>query len=298
MKNYSKHTLLNIALLISALFPAVTLAQDTTQTASAGVKKETVRATFENSVVLNNQTVEITPKKSLDFMIQHRFGLIESNDDLFGFYAPANIRMGLTYGITKCLAVGVGVTKNKMIYDLNLSASILKQTKQKGIPVSIAYFGNIGRSALKEENFYNQENEYKASNRLTYFNEIMIARKFNSHLSLQVAFTYSHMNLVDSIYQQHDFYGVSFVGKYKFSPQSSVLIDFDYLVNVSGIDESVRPKPNVTLGYEVSTGSHQFQVFAGTGANILGQEYRVYNTNDIADLEVLFGFNITRLWGF
>ena len=169
-------------------------------------------------------------------MIQHRFGLIESNDDLFGFYAPANIRMGLTYGITKCIAVGVGVTKNKMIYDFNASASILKQTKEKGIPVSIAYHGNIGRSALKEENFYNQDNEYKASNRLTYFNEIMIARKFNSHLSLQVAFTYSHMNLVDSIYQQHDFYGVSFVGKYKFSPQSSVLVDFDYLVNVSDID--------------------------------------------------------------
>ena len=295
MKTTYKISQLFIAVFFICISPSLTYAQDATASAPS---KEYVRATFENSVVLNNQTVEVTRKKSLDFMIQHRFSQIESADDLFGLYGPSNIRFGLTYGVTKFLALGVGVTKNQMLYDFNAAASILKQTKGKGSPVSVTYYGNICRGALKDDNYLNQNGEYKASDRLSFFNEVMIARKFNSKLSMQLGATYSHMNLVDSLYQQHDFYGVSFVGRYKFSPQSSVMIDFDYLLNVSDIDESVRPQPNMTIGYEASTGSHQFQFFVGTGTGIVGQHYRVYNTNQWNDWEVVFGFNITRIWGF
>jgi hypothetical protein len=151
---------------------------------------------------------------------------------------------------------------------------------------------------MEDDNFLNQEGVYKSSNRLSYFHEIMVARKINSHISLQVAGTYTHFNIIDSLYGQHDFYGVSFVGKYKFSPQSSVVVDFDYMLNQSKLDESVKPKPNLGIGYELSTGSHQFQIFICNADAIINQETRVYNQNDFFKGDVMIGFNIMRQWGF
>jgi hypothetical protein len=260
--------------------------------------KEYVRATFENGVAINNQTIENPGKKSLDFIIQHRFGVIKNEKDLFGFFAPSNIRLGLTYGITSRLAVGIGATKNKTLYDFQGKYIILKQTKEKGIPVSISYYGDVAKSAQDNDNFLNQEGNFKLANQVSYFHELMIARKINNKVSLQIAGTYSYFNIIDSAYGQHEFYGVSFVGKYKFSPQSSVIVDFDYLLNVSQIDEAIRPKPNLGIGYELSTGSHQFQVFVCTGDAIINQESRVFNHNDFTKKEVMFGFNITRQWSF
>jgi len=279
-------------------FPASIYAQENTEAVKQTTTKEYVKRTFENPVLINNQTVENNSFKSLEFMIQHRFGLIKDAKDLFGIYAPANIRLGLNYGITKCISLGVGVTKNKMLYDFQGKINILKQTKGKGIPVSVTYFGDVAKSSMEDDNFLNQENEFKKVNKFSYFNELIVGRKINSKISLQVAGTYSHFNIIDSLYGQHDFYGVSFAGRYKFSPQSSVLLEYDYLLNVSGIDNTVKPKPNFGIGYEVSTGSHQFQIFVCSAQGIINQEYRVYNQNDFFKGDLLFGFNITREWGF
>src|ERR1043166_1477534 len=76
-----------------------------------------VKNTFENGVQINNQTVETTSRNGLEMMIQHRFGEIKNNTDLYGIFAPANIRFGLSYGVIKNLSVGVGVTKARMQYD-------------------------------------------------------------------------------------------------------------------------------------------------------------------------------------
>ena len=186
----------------------------------------------------------------------------------------------------------------RAIYDFNAKYTIIKQAKSGGSPVTVSYFGNFAKATTADENWLDAEGEHKNIYKFSYFNELMVARKFSNKLSFQLAGTYSHYNIIDSVYGQHDFYGVSFVGKYKFSPQSSIHVDFDYLLNVSDINEDVRPKPNLGIGYEVSTGSHQFQVFVCTGGDIISQDYRVYNTNDFTKGDFLIGFNITRQWGF
>jgi len=287
----------NYLIILLIAMPFCLKAQETT-TETTTPAREYVRATFENGVVINNQTVENPGKKSLDFMIQHRFGVIKDEKDLFGLFAPSNIRLGLTYGITDKLSAGLGATKNKTLYDLQWKYIILKQTKQKGIPVSICYYGDVAKSAMPDDYFLNSESGFKSSYKLSYFHELLIARKINNKISLQIAGTYSHFNIIDSGYGQHDFYGASFVGKYKFSPQSSVLVEFDYPMNVSGIDESLKPKPNLGIGFEVSTGSHQFQVFICTADAIINQETRVFTKNDFTNKDILLGFNITREWGF
>lgn len=287
-----------IVMFIFAVLPLFASSQDSAEVQPAAPTTEFVRATFENPVLINNQTTELNGHKSLDFIIQHRFGLVKNSDDLFGLYAPSNIRFGISYGLLKNVTLGAGVTKNKMMYDFNGKVALLKQTKGKGSPVSISYFGNFTMSDQDADNFLNQDGEYKKVNKMNYFNEIMVARKINSKLSLQIAGTYSYFNIIDSAYSEHAFYGVSFAGRYKFSPQSSVMVDYDFLLNTSDIEEAVKPEPNLSIGYEVSTGSHQFQVFVTTAQGIVSQEYRLYNTNDFFSGDVVLGFNITRQWGF
>ena len=293
------HLFKMFALVLAPILPYALFAQEESSE-NGTAKREAVRSTFENGVSINNQTVETPHKNSMEMMIQHRFGAINNSDDLWGIYAPANIRLGLTYGILNNLAIGVGTTKGKHLYDFEWKYSPIKQTKGGGMPVTITYYGDVARSAGDNSNFLNQEQVYKSSNKLSYFHEVMVARKFNNHFSLQVGVTYVHYNIVDSIMQQHDFIGVSCVARYKFSPQSSVIFEFDNPMNVSSINKAMRPLPNIGIGYEVSTGNHQFQVFICNANGIVNQETRVYNLNDYGQYMKgwIIGFNITRAWGF
>lgn len=254
--------------------------------------RPTEKLTFACPVLINNQTVKNLNKKTLDFTIQHRFGIINDGHDVYGFFAPANIRLGLDYGLTKGLMVGLGLSKYKEIFDANWKVAILRQTKEKGMPVSVTYFGSVGRSNLPNSSFYNENKLYDVADRFFYFNELMLARKFSEKLSLQLAAKYAHFNYVTPG-TEHNVFGASFAGRYKFTKQSSVIVEFDYPIT----KHEVNPQePNLSIGYEVSTGGHQFQVFVTTADGILDAQILGYNHNDFTKRQVLIGFNITRLW--
>ncbi len=282
-------------LLIMLFTSGVIMAQDSTKVVTTESKpKAPVKSTFETGTLINNQTVTVLNKKKLEMMIQHRFGIVETSSDLFGLFAPSNIRFGFDYGITNRLNVGIGVTKNKRLYDLNWKYLLLKQTKNGGSPVSVAYYGNASRSAVDTANFKNQENEYVGANRFSYFHELMIAKKLNKKISLQLAGTYSHLNIVDTL-MRNDVIGISFAGRFKFSAQSSLMVEFDYLLTPH---TDYVQKPNLGIGYEVSTGTHQFQVFVCTADAINNAQIMMYNQNDFTKAQFLIGFNITRNWAF
>jgi hypothetical protein len=67
-------------------------AQDSTGTV---VKKQVVKNTFESNLIIESQTVMVPVKGTLEFDIQHRFGIVNNGySDFYGLFAPANIRMG------------------------------------------------------------------------------------------------------------------------------------------------------------------------------------------------------------
>ncbi len=288
-----------MALSIAFAAPIALFAQDD---AAALLAPEVVKATFENNLLINNQTVQTHDKGFMEIAIQHRFGLIDKPSDIYGIYAPSNIRLYVGYGLTKNLSVGGGATKNKQLYDFSWKYAILRQ-KTSGMPISLTYFGNMAIKGGKSTTLMNQESTFKKANRLSYYNEIMVARKFNSHLSIQAGFNYVHYNMVDSasLYKHHDMYGFSAVARYKFSPQGSFMVEYDHPLNVSDINAKYRPLPNLGLGVEFSTGYHQFQIFVCNTNGILSQEAKYTNLNDFKNLGTpgyLIGFNITRQFGF
>lgn len=249
-----------------------------------------VRPQFESGYLIDNQTVLIKQPATLEFIIQHRFGTLNSETfDLGGLYAPSNIRMGLNYVIKKDLLVGIGSTKNSKLQDANVKWKFLQQTRSNSIPVTAALFGEAAYDA--REDIFDETTQ-----RLSYFSQLIIARSFGRKISVQLSPSYSHFNIVDSLVE-HSNLGVSFNGRYKFSSQSSVIFSADQ--NLTSQDEDViEPKPNASLGIEISTSSHAFQIFLTTYNSIISQHNVLYNTNDFTDGDFLIGFNITRLWNY
>ena len=162
-------------------------AQDSTVVDAAPVKKKAdkpVRAPWGAGMLIETQTDLVWAPKTLEFVIQHRFGNLNSGSfDLGGLYAPSNIRIAFNYGLFKNFNVGIGTTKDNMYQDVNVKYKILTQTKSNSMPIGMAYYGNVAMNATPEANF---GNNYSFSNRLSYFNQLIISRKFTKDLTMQV----------------------------------------------------------------------------------------------------------------
>ena len=121
MKNYNK----NLSLFLTTLCLLFTVAgglyaQDTTETTPTKKKVKPVKNTFGSVWLMDNQTVMVPVKGTLEFDIQHRFGTVNNGaKDLYGIFAPSNIRLGLGYAPIQNLFVGAGITKEKMQADLS-----------------------------------------------------------------------------------------------------------------------------------------------------------------------------------
>ncbi|MEI9935368.1 MAG: DUF5777 family beta-barrel protein [Ferruginibacter sp.] len=159
-------------------------------------------ATFKGTHIINFESVEVPGKHVLEFMIQHRFGDINSGiNNFFGFDEGATIRFGLGYSYNGRLEVGVGRTSYEKLLDGYLKYKWIRQTTDNSIPVSVTLFGGAYCTTQQDLNAaVNGYNKYHYfGDRMSYSSEIIIARKFSERLSLQLSPTYIHYNLVDSI---------------------------------------------------------------------------------------------------
>jgi hypothetical protein len=298
-----------IFLLIPLLWAGAAIAQDSIGTEKPAKKNLPVKNAFESNWIMNNQSMVVPFANTLEFDINHRFGTVEKGDDMLGMYEPANIRLGVTYTPMKNLQIGGGITKESMMNDLNLKWNILQQTRSGSFPVFITYYGNVvvngtrngvnwsikgvdGKDSIVNEKFPND------ASRFSYFNQLIIGRKFCDWLSVQAAVSYAHYNLIDTTNgnphdRKNDNLAISIAGRVKTTATMSVLFAYDMPLNpATGV------KPNLALGVEWSTGSHAFQIFLSPYTSIINQQDMFYNTNDFTKKQVAICFNISRLWNF
>ena len=70
---------------------------------------------------MDNQTVDVPFQKTLEWDIQHRFGTWNNGyDDYFGLAAPSNIRLGFVYVPAEKLQLGLGITKERKLWDFSV----------------------------------------------------------------------------------------------------------------------------------------------------------------------------------
>ena len=158
------------------------------------------------------------------------------------------------------------------------------------MPVALAYYANVALDARNDEAF--GEN-YAFTNRFSYFHQLIIARKFNDRLSVQLAPSYAHFNAVDTKLWDHDYLGVSAGARFKAFGEFSVIAEYDQAFSIKGGSEAENtPKPNLLLGFEIGTPTHTFQLFAANYDKITPQKNLANNLNEFAEGEVLIGMNV------
>lgn len=259
-----------------------------------------VRSPWESGTLVNHQTSVTQYKNTLEMVISHRFGPVENGiSDVFGIMAPgANIRIGFNYSILDNLVVGYGTNSQKKYQDFQAKYTPFQQTRENTIPVSLTLYGNAAIDGRADEDF---GVNYEFSDRMSYFSEIIVGRKVNDWLSVQASANFTHYNAVDSLLD-NDKIGLGFGGRIKFSPQSSLTLELGVPLKIEGISQHTsftnHPKPHFSIGYEVSTSTHAFQIFITNGMGILPQELYMHNLSEFDSESIRFGFNITRLWNF
>lgn len=301
------------------LFQINLLAQDSTaaeETPPAPVKVKPVKNTFKSIWIIDNQSVMVPVKGTFEMDIMHRFGTIQKGyNDFWGFFSPSNIRLGVTYAPVKKLNLGLGITKSYMLWDGSAKYSIFTQTKGK-YPVSVTYYGNMAYSTLKDAD----KSIFKyTSQRLSFFHQLIIARKVTNKISLQIAPDVSHQNAVNGYYTKNDSTGkvkfrnmkfdhfaISFSGRYQWTKVTSVMVNYDQPITKHATN---NPHPNFAMGFEFNSSGHSFQLFLGNYSLLSPQRNNLYNVNNPFGYTksdgtkakgggFLIGFNITRLWNW
>ncbi len=279
------------------------LAQDSTIAKTPVVKKSSfVKNTFDGNHIIDNQTVMVPIKGTFEFDIQHRFGTVEHGwKDLGGLFASANMLLGFSYVPIKDIQIGFGATNDRMQTVGTLKYSLLKQTKNNKMPVSVTLFGNMVMDTRAKNSSLPIVN---VQDRISYFSQLIIARKLTENFSLQVAPSFSYFNNVEGYYDDakiiqaktnNGHLAISVAGRYKITDGMSIIANYDQPLTQHPMN---NPNPNISLGLDMKTSGHDFQIFVGNYGYILPQNNNVYNHNDFTKSQFLIGFNISRLWNF
>jgi hypothetical protein len=282
-----------IVLILSAfLTPA--FSQEATQ-AQDGSKP--VRNTFGTGTLIENQTIATPYKGGLELVIHHRFSRIYDQNDLFGIYGSANTRIGLNYGITNKLMVGLGTTKDYKLQDIQVKYLILEQTADNKMPISLAVYGNMVAD-LRDKDVFGPKDSYIEIHRLSYFTQVIVARKFGEKISVQIAPSMAYFNSVpvtDTTRFKNMNFGISAGVRANLFGAHSLILEYDQLLTKQDVSKNpeLEPKPNLSLGWEIGTGTHTFQIFVTNYNQIINQRNLVFNTNDFTKGDYLVGFNIT-----
>ena len=259
-------------------------------------QKEKVYNAFKSSRVIMSHSMEMLRPGILDFRILHRFGNINTGiGELFGL-DNATIRLGLDYAVSDWFTLGIGrSTHGKEVDGFLKFRPVQQSTGPKSIPFSLLVATG---ATIKTEKFTDPQRKNFFSNRVGYYGQLILGRKFSEALTLQIMPTAVHRNLVYTTDDPNDVFAAGFGGRLKLTKRISLNVDYYYVLNqdyyyTSQTERLDRFNP-LSIGFDIETGGHVFQLHF---TNAVGMNERVFLTetiNDWANGDIQFGFNISR----
>ncbi|SMC00551.1 hypothetical protein SAMN00120144_1305 [Hymenobacter roseosalivarius DSM 11622] len=262
-------------------------------------RRQLVTGTFKGSRIINLQSVEQVQPGTLEFLISHRFGTLDSGAYQLWGLDQSTIRIGLQYGITRFLAVGVGRSSFQKAYDGFAKASLLRQSTggAGSAPVSVSYFSSVAVNTLK---FEDPTRRNYFSSRLVYVNQLLVARKFNERLSLQIAPTVVHRNLVATEQDANIVYAVGVGGRLKLTKRTSLNAEYIYRVppRYPQAASYAMFYNSLSVGFDIETGGHVFQFHLSNSLSMIEKGFVTETTDSWANGGIHLGFNISRDFNF
>lgn len=253
---------------------------------------QTVESTFKSTRLISGQTTEMRSAGVLDFVISHRFGRVNQGIDQFYGLDDSQIRLGLDFGITDKLNIGIGRSSFQKIVDGMIKYKVLtQQSGTRSVPVSLVAFTSL---AIKTGSgaFSNPNADNPFGDRLYYIFQALVSRKFSSNLSLQLMPTFVHRNLVPTSEYPNDVIAVGVGGRYKMTKR--VAINAEWFPQVT--DKAAGIYDALSFGVDIETGGHVFQIHITNSRSMIEQGFVSETTGNWSDGDIHIGFNISRVF--
>ena len=251
-------------------------------------------ATFKSTRIVTGHSIERMKKNQLEFRISHRFDAIKSGAyNLWGLDG-GRIHMSLEYGVTDWLEFGVGRGSQDKNFDGFGKLSILRQQSGvKNIPVHLSYL-------FSTEYIYGDVNpEMTTTNsRMSYIQQIMIARKFNESFSVQLTPTFIHRNLTTSEFDQKNLFALGSGVRYKLSKRIALNVEYYYVFRSNTELLPVTYYNPLSIGIDIETGGHVFQIMLTNSQYMREGGYIGKTMESWSDRGIHIGFNIGRVFSF
>ncbi len=264
-------------------------------------------ATFKASRLINGQTIETISKNHLNFWISHRFGAVNSGfiANFFGL-DEAKIRLGLEYGLTDRWLVGAGRSSLEKTYDLYTKYKVLRQSNK--MPVTVTAMAGWGINTMPTGYIMESGFPMKFNNnieRYSYWSQVLVARKFNEKLSLQLMPTLIHVNKVEDPSIPNQLFALGAGGRYKLNQRITLSAEYYYTLREMEDEdddddydeEGGIPYPYrnaLSFGVDIETGGHVFQFHLTNARGMVEKQFIGQNVGAWGKGDIFYGFNIAR----
>ncbi len=250
-------------------------------------KNKKVIATFKGLKIVNFESTKLVSKQELTFIVSHRFGSLKNGIDTFFGLDEAVTRLNFVYGISDRINIGLSRSSFLKIYELSGKYKLIEQV-ENGFPFTlVGYNSFLINTALDKKNLPLLEFKH----RLGYTAQILISKKINSNLSLEIAPTFFHDNYVLVNNQDNSQFAIGFGGRYKLGKRWS--LNTDYGLHLNRANNSPFRNP-LSIGIDLETGGHVFQMHFSNSLAMNTNGFLGQGSGDWSNGDIFFGFNLSR----
>ncbi len=284
---------------------------------SSQASRQPVIATFKSDYIVNAQSNETLHKRELVLNITHRFddvaGTFGGVKTFFGLDNATDIKIGLEYGLTDRLTLGVARAKGapevrdvavafnslRELWEGKLKYRLWQQTTDDHVPVAVTLFANAVVSSRTASQDPASDIYFEAfSDRWSFIGQIIVARKFSESFSLALLPTYVKRNRI-AYGDKNNLFALGVGFRLKVSKTMALVMD--YFEPFRGRESRNYFKQHgvvfynpLAIGWEIQTGGHVFHINFTNSTAILENQFIPYTTRSWTNGAFRWGFNISR----
>jgi hypothetical protein len=236
--------------------------------------------TFDDSTLANLPTPDGLGRGTLEFRILHRFKLSAPDvggEGLYGLDSGAWISLGLAYGLTKAIDVGLRRTNLQTDYETYVQGALVRQTPG-GSPLSLALRASY--MTVRDDDF---------ANRGRWSAQAILARRLGERFSLMLVPTYVTRTNFQDPTDRTGTAAVGLGGQCRLTSKQSITAE--WVAQTAGVQRAYQ---SVSLGYSIATARHAFHLIATNAEGAHTDMYAPGGDLNPGDGDFRLGFNITR----
>ncbi|WP_158841817.1 DUF5777 family beta-barrel protein [Polaribacter sp. L3A8] len=247
-------------------------------------------ATFKTTRIGLSHSIETRKKGALQISLYNRYWNIPNFGGERFLADKISTRYGLEYALSDNFTVGLGYTNFDKISDGYLKYKLLKQQREtKKAPITITLLQVISNKKRTSTDVYGKESP---ANNYAFTSQVLIAKKLNSYLSIQITPTIIHRIATIKNNDPNSQFAIGFGGRHKIGNHTSIVSEYYYVANPLKSMNTYNPFM-IGLNWELSHLLLQFHIT--NTRNFAEDTFITQTTNNFnfKDPNLHFGFNAT-----